>query len=157
VPTPTATLSPTPTPTPKYPKRGTLFHHHANVTVGNALQITVSNSSVYCYYAQQNPGASGDTFTQGAFLKAGTYAFDAIGLSNNDSGIVIWTVDAVTVATQDWYSKSFAQNTEKTAPATITTDGWHKLQGYISGKNVSSNGYYLHLSAYYFVPADDEN
>ena len=138
------------------PNRTLLWHHQALSTTGNALARTYDANQYQNLYAYQNAGANGDKFTQGFYLRAGTYTFYIIGLTGSNSGKVDWTLDGAAspfMQGQDWYSASTTYNVIKSvANVLVTGSGYHKLQGKINGQNGASTGFNLKLTAYYFMP-----
>lgn len=140
----------------QFPKRATLWHDEAIVTVGNALLNALNVSQIYALYVFQSTAALNDAFTQSFWLAAGTYTFSALGVTSTTAGQIDWYIDGVKVVTlQDWYVASPAFNVVKTATVTVIGDGWHQLKGIVSAKNVSSGGYNLNLTKYWFRPSAD--
>jgi hypothetical protein len=142
--------------TPIFPTRATMWHDESIVTVGNVLSKNVSTVQMFAARTFQQPPANGDTFTNGFYLKAGTYTFVVLGESRADAGFLDWYIDTVKVVSlQDWYSAGTTQNVEKTASVAVTGDGFHLLKGVINGKNGSSGGHYSVLTKMYFRLAND--
>ena len=140
-----------------YPKRATMWHDNSIVTTGNAITVQHDANQDDAFIAYQNAGADGDVFTNGCYLRAGTYTFYAKGHINNNYGKIDWTLDGNSVVVgQDWYAASGVYNTIKSvASVVIATDGWHVLTGTVNGKHASSSGYYILLSKLWFLPAAD--
>ena len=135
-----------------YPQRATLWHDEATVTNGNALLLNIDTAQRYSSRIYQNVAATGDAFSQSFFLKAGTYEFSVLGSTLTSGGQVDWSVDGGSiVANQEWYSGSTIKNVIKTVSSiSIATDGYHKLTGVVDSQHVSSSGYSLQLTKYWF-------
>src|SRR5438132_1737917 len=89
----------------RMPIRAVMWHDESLVTAGTALSIAVDTAHVYNAQFFQGTPANGDTFTQGFYLKAGTYTFAALGITSTDRGLIDWYIDNVKVVSlQDWYS-----------------------------------------------------
>lgn len=159
VPTPVATA--TAVPTIAMPKRATMWHDEALVTSGNAILNYLTASQRYGFVSYQNAPATvvGDTFTNSFFLSSApvsVYSFYVLGYRDNYQGIVTFTVDGVTIVALDWYRSAGLWNaTTVVSPVTISTTGYHTLQGKITGQNGSSLGYYFEATKYGFYPASD--
>jgi hypothetical protein len=136
------------------PTRWTGFHPDSNVTVGAALANTLLSSMYMGMYAQQTPGASGDTFTNGFNLKSGTYTLRVYGLQDTNCGILYLYIDNVYAGAQDWYAAS-AATTYRDTTVEVESDGQHSLRGLVYLKNFSSSGYAMKLSAFTFIPGVD--
>jgi len=136
-----------------YPDQATCWHDEAQVESGNALSRLVDSTQAYGVQVRQSPPANGDKFKQQVFLKAGTYEFHVLGYESTDRGMIDWSLDGTNFATgQDWYDSSSAANVEKTVTGiTVSTSGYHTLQGTINGKNASSSDYMMSLTKYWFI------
>lgn len=140
------------------PIRATLWHDEIDVVIGNFLVFppVVDTGQIHNFFTRQDPGGIGDTFTQSFFVRAGTYAFSALGQTNAANGKIDWYLDGTAFATgQDWYSAAQTKNVVKTASVTIANDGYHILKGAVSGKNGSSGGYNIDLTKYWLRQAAD--
>ena len=138
-------------------KRAMMFHHAATVTTGGAITITIDTAQAFNFRCSQAGAANGDVFTHGCYLVAGTYTFYVLGVTSNTRGKCDWKLDGVTITTgQDWYSASATRNVIKTVSSvSVATSGWHTLQCTTNGKNGSSSGYIIDLTAYWFKQASD--
>ena len=134
-----------------------MWHVGSIVTNGNAILSMHNTLQDHATYNHQNPSANADSFTNGCQLRAGTYTFRVLGITNNNCPIIDWTLDGVEiVANQDWYSAALTWNVTKSVAAiAVTFDGWHVLRGTVDGKNVSSSDYYMFLTNMVFEPAAD--
>ncbi len=143
--------------TTEYPQRATMWHDESLVLIGNAVATYHNASDNYATHSRQQPPANGDTFTQSCILRAGTYTFYALGLTDEDYGILDWYLDGVVFATgQDWYAGALAYNVIKTvANVVVAFDGYHVLKGVVNGKNGSSLDYIIQLTKTWFTPAAD--
>lgn len=143
------------TPAP-CPSRAVMWHDESIVLTGVAFSKVVSATQLYAMRVFQNPAANGDSFTNGFYLKGGTYTFVVLGESRADSPLIDWYVDNVKVVSlQDWYAASTNSNIEKTASVTVVGDGYHVLKGVVNGKNGSSTNYFVVLTKMYFKPSAD--
>ncbi len=139
------------------PSRATMWHSESTKTAGTALTNFTNANQIYYTFTQQATPANGDAFTQGFMLKAGTYTFSVLGITNTNNGIIDWTVDGVAIVTgQDWYT-SLGYNTVKTATVTIPTSGYHVLKGTVNGKHASSSSYAIALTKMWFSPTTDQS
>jgi len=140
-------------------KRGLMFHDQSLVTVGSgAITRTVTSSQSYGFVAVKASAGNGDKFSHGCMLAAGTYTFKALGTTASGRGKLDWYVDGtkITSTPQDWYSASTVYEVEMSvASVTISTSGYHKVEGLVNGKNASSSGYAIGLTCFWFVPASD--
>ena len=140
-----------------YPKRKTMWHDESIVMVGNALTKTHNANANYAVNSFQNVSANNDSFTNGCYLRAGTYTFYVLGTLMTSGGIIDWTLDGVEiVAAQDWYNNPNVFNTEKSdAGVVVAFDGWHTLRSTVDGKNGASTGHDIILTKFWFEPAAD--
>jgi hypothetical protein len=140
----------------RMPTRATMWHDECLVTAGNAISTAVDTAHVYNAQFFQSAAANGDTFTNGFFLKAGTYTFSALGITSTDRGLIDWYIDNVKVVSlQDWYAAATTRNVIKTASVTVTGDGYHVLKGVVNGKNAASTSFIMVLTKYWFKSATD--
>lgn len=138
-------------------RRGVMWHDESIVTSGAALTRYVRTSHLFAASANQSSAASGDTFTNGCYLRKGTYTFYALGLTANNLGQADWTIDGVTIVdNQEWYSATLTWNVIKSvASVSVTYDGWHKIQCVCNSKHASSSDYHIGLTCFWFEPAAD--
>ena len=90
------------------PKRAVMWHMNSIVTVGGLISLYVETGQPFNHYAQQQPRANGDEFTQSFYLRAGTYTFKVLGMNGNYNGIIDWYLDGdqqenLIASGQDWY------------------------------------------------------
>lgn len=139
------------------PLRAVLWREDDLITSGNALTKATDATQRYATYSYQSTAANGNTFTQGFWLRAGTYTFAVLGVIGGSYGKVDWYLDDVVIVSgQDWYNGSTVVNTIKSNGSIVVIgDGYHVLKGVINGKNVSSSDYLLLLTRYIFTPAAD--
>lgn len=139
------------------PTRATLWHDEATVVAGNALSLAVNNSQFYNCLHNQNPSADGDAFTQAVVLAEGTYNFYVLGRTGSGLGRLDWYIDDIkVVSAQDWYNASITYNVIKTATDIVIAEGGrHVLKGVVNGKHVSSTGYAIYLTKYWFKQTTD--
>jgi hypothetical protein len=138
------------------PTRATLWHENSAVLVGNALLVGSDSNQMHTTAPFQNPAANGDTFTQSAFLRAGSYTLYVRGVTANNIGKIDWYIDNVLVlAGQDWYSAGLTYNVLKSTPLTIVGDGYHVLKGVVNGKNASSSNFFMSLTKMVIKQAND--
>lgn len=140
-------------------RRGMMFHDQSLVTAGSgAIARYLTTSQSYGFVAIKASASDGDKFSHGCFLRAGTYTFRALGTTASGRGKLDWYVDGskITSTPQDWYSGSTVYEVEMSVSSvSIATSGWHKVEGLVNGKNASSSGYAIGLTAFWFVPASD--
>ena len=73
-----------------------------------------------------------------------------------DSGQVDWTLDGVTIATnQDWYAGVTFNERKTVSGVVVASSGWHVLTGLVDSKNASSSDYLLRLTKMAFIPSAD--
>ncbi|NOS67456.1 MAG: hypothetical protein HOO67_03790, partial [Candidatus Peribacteraceae bacterium] len=139
-----------------YPDRADLWHQNSTVTAGNASSCTQDVNEMYDIFCGPGTPAQNDAFTNGFFLRAGTYTFSTMGLTSNNKGSIDWYIDGTSVVSaQDWYSVTGTYNVVKTATVTVTGNGYHVLRGIVSTKNASSSNYAMLLTKMWFVPTSD--
>ncbi|NOS66954.1 MAG: hypothetical protein HOO67_01140 [Candidatus Peribacteraceae bacterium] len=135
------------------PTRATLWHDESTVVTGGGVSTNQDANQLYSTYSFQSPASANDAFVNGFTLKAGTYAFSVLGLTNNAKAKIDWSIDGVpAVSGQDWYSVTGTYNVVKTATVTVTGDGYHVLKGKVNGKNPSSTAYNLLFTKMWFAP-----
>lgn len=138
------------------PRRATMWHDEATITVGNALSPEQNDSPLYNFYALQRTSANGDTFTNSFFLASGTYTLSVLGQTASGNGTIDLYIDDVLVASGfDWYSGSTVWNVKKTATVTVIGDGYHVFKGVTNGHNGGSSGYEVVLTKYWLKPSAD--
>lgn len=146
----------TATYTPDLALHAAMFHDESLVIAGNALAITIDAAARMSYYAQQNPSALNNSFTQSFWAQAGNFYFLQIRAHQTaNAGSGDWYVDGVLVFTQDLYAAAPAYNTFTSAQFTILTSGRHQLKCIISTKSGSSTGYDYGLTTILIKPATD--
>lgn len=122
--------------------------------IANVTQVTVDTAQEYNYYNHRSSPANGDIMSVNAFLRAGPYYLNILGVTNATYGIIDWYVDNVlNFAGTDWYSASIGHNILKTAVVQVLTDGCHYIKGVVNGKDASSSGFDCGLTKIYFIPA----
>jgi len=141
----------------EFPIRAEAWHRNDTVVVGNALTVTYSSVARFGHFAEQDPGADGDSFEQSIILAAGTYTMYTIGRSDNQSGKLDWSLNGtIFEAGQNWYSAAPTANVIKTvASVVVVASGRHTLNGTVNGKDGSSGTYHMHLTRTWLVPAED--
>ena len=140
------------------PLRALMWHMNSLVTTGNALARTLDTSQMFGFFYRQDSSADGDIFTQSFVLAPGTYTFKVLGKKTTASGKVDWTLDGTPIVTgQDWYGAGVFNAVLSVASVQIgdTDGGRHVLQATVNGKNGSSSGYDLNLTAMWFEPEAD--
>jgi len=138
------------------PKRATMWHDESIFTSGT-INRDHDTSQNYATFTRETNGAIGDIFTNGCYLRAGTYTLYCLGIIGTAYGICKWSLDGVEIiASQDWYGSSTVYNTIKSqASVAVTYDGWHKLECEVTGKHASSSDYHILLTKFWFAPAAD--
>jgi len=133
-------------------QRATMLHDEALVLSGGALTLGIDGTQIDNYSVQQSGAANGDEFIHGFYLAAGTYLFSVIGKTGPQRGKLDWYLNDVQIASgQDWYSSGATANVVKTvSDVVVEYSGWHLLRGEVNGKNVSSSGYLMTLTKYWF-------
>ena len=140
-----------------WPQRATMWHDESTVTNGNPLFAAYMQYENHAFTAYQEEPADGDAFTSSFVLKAGTYNFYVLGVTDSDQGKTDWYIDNVLIVTgQDWYSPTQVFNSVKTvADVVITGDGYHLLKCVMNGKNQESSDYYNQKSKFWLKPTAD--
>lgn len=135
-----------------FPERATMWHDESTVLKGNDFAITFDANQEYAVYNYQNPPANTDSFTNSFFLKAGTYSFFVLGITDANRGIVDWYVDDIRIVSQqDWYSAALTYNVLMAMNGiSIPTDGYHILKGIVNGNNAASTNYFMTLTKLWF-------
>lgn len=144
-----------PATVPPLPKLATMFHDQSVVTVGNARVDQNLGTQNYAYFSYQNPAANGDTWTNGFYIRAGTYTFRILGVTNNNYGkLDIYVDNVLKISGIDFYSVGGVLNVVfSTAGVVISTDGYHTLKGVVNGRNGGSGGYLIGITKMWFEPA----
>jgi hypothetical protein len=139
------------------PERATLWHDESQVEAGNSLTQALDASQRYGTRVHQNPPADNDAFTQSFVLKAGTYTFHVLGITQSNCGKIDWTIDGTAIASgQDWYSSSTTYNVVKSVTGVVISgNGRHVLKGRVNGRNASATDYHIRLTKMWLEPADD--
>ena len=141
---------------PSYPKRATMWHDESIFTSGTIHREHDTNQN-YATFTREADGAIGDTFTNGCYLRAGTYTLRLLGIIGAAYGICKWSLNGVEIASgQDWYAAAGVHNTIKSvANVSVASDGWHKLECEVTGKNGSASDYHILLTKFWFEPSSD--
>lgn len=138
-----------------YPKRSMIFHEESIVLNGGAIDFLVDTGQIFNGYARQTTPAVQDEWTNGCFLRAGTYTMTLIGSRTSASGKVDIYYQGISFVTFDLYRATTELNYRVTASVTFSDDGWHKIDGVVSSKNASSSGYLARITAISFRQAND--
>ena len=64
-----------------------LWHMHATVITGNAIQIATNTSQIFNLQTRQNPAANNDYWEQYVWLKKGTYTLSVVYIKTTASAI----------------------------------------------------------------------
>lgn len=128
-------------------------HLSAVSTAGVASTMTlISNSGIGLAGVFNGPGvpALNDAFTNSFQLDPGTYTMRVVGLRNNGSGLVTFTIDGVPAGSMDWYA-NVVDGVYKDLTVTIgtTVNNIHVLNGVVT-KNVLSSGYIVRMGEFLF-------
>ena len=141
---------------PDAPKRCTQWHNTSSALVGNAVVTSIDPSEMNNVFGVQSPAVLNDEFTNGVWLRDGTYTFYVLGAKNTTHGQVDWYLDnTLILADQDWYG-ALTYNVIQSV-AVVISNGllYHTLKGVVNSKNASSSGYAMILTAFWFKQAAD--
>jgi len=138
---------------PIYSKVDVMWHDQSIKTVGNAFATTIDAAEAYGFYTFQNTPANGDTWENGFICAAGTYGFKFLSYTDNNRGKLDVYIDASLIGTIDQYSSPAVKNQVLSITGIVLTDGYHKLQGVVNGKNASSSSYFIALTKIWLVPS----
>lgn len=139
------------------PTRALRLQSEATPTVGSAFSITAATSQALNMLVYQSTPADANQFTHSVVLAPGTYTMYVLGAKLSSAGLIDWVLDGDTIATgQDWYAGSATYNQVQSVGSIVLTDGGNLvLEGTINGKNASSSGYDMRLTAIWFKQAAD--
>jgi hypothetical protein len=148
--------------TPYLPIRAVMWHIYSIVLSGAAMTANFLDTVRHAEYGYQSPGANADAFTNSCILKAGTYTFSVLGITNAPHGKIDWykqdPLDGSYqsfITGQDWYSASPVNNVVKTGDITVNASGLVRFKGVVNGKNGSSSGYVIALTTMVITPSAD--
>ena len=120
----------------------------------SALATAIDTAQKYGALCYISTGTNSDWLETGFDFNAGSYTLSVLGVTDSNRGIIDWTLDGVSQTTgQDWFAASATKNVIKTFTLTVPNTGYHVLRGTVNGKNGSSAGYYIGLTAIYINPA----
>ena len=115
---------------------------HSDILAGNALEIATNTRQLFNMQVRQNPAANGDQWTQGAYLKAGTWKMFVLHQKLPSGAICELTVHDGTIsdliATMDTYAAGGQNNQSFGQVFTIRNSGWHWITGRVTGRNASN-------------------
>lgn len=138
-----------------YPRRATLWGDEGTGFI-SSVQLTISPTQVYGYYAFNSNAMAGDGITWGLLLEAGTYDLSALGVTSTGLGIVTWQLNGSPVITnQDWYSSTQINNQVKSAQITVPSSGYHTLRALVTSKNNASSNYFYAITKVWLKQASD--
>lgn len=107
--------------------------------------VGISSSAIMCGWITNSSNADADELHFKVYLDAGTYSFRMMVREAADRGIVDIYLDAVEIASFDWYAAAGASNVVKTETGIVVgAAGLYTLKLKIDGKNGSSSGYKLY-------------
>ena len=116
------------------------------VAPGVTRQVNVN--ALLCHYVFPSTIAQFNSLTFRAFLRSGTYQFNALGVTSNNKGIMhVQVQDGGSQGTIDWYSASVSANVFKQTTITVAEDGQHVISLEMNTKNASSSNYDLAIEA----------
>lgn len=138
-----------------YPKLAVMWHDQSKQTVGVGASWVVNAGQAYNGYSASTTPANGDTWTNGFFIRAGTYTLRFIAATVNDSGKVDLYIDNVLVSSgKDLYSAVTTFNVGfSQAGVVISSDGYHSFKVVVNGKNGASTGFQTRINKFWFEPA----
>jgi len=138
----------------QHPQSALLQSLESVQAAGGALTIAnIMGSGWFGYAAYQNPAANGDERHWSVLLAQGVYTVKFLGYTSTGGGKADWSLDGVSITTgQEWYSGSTTYNVVYTVSSVaVAAGGRHLLKAVINGKNASSLGYGMYLTAIWFV------
>lgn len=107
--------------------------------------VFIGGAAFVCGVLQNQTDADGDAFTLKAFLQAGTYTFMFLNSAQHtDRGIVDIDIDAVEVASFDFYSAVPITNARRTQTGiVVATTGLKTITVRVGGKNPLATHFYV--------------
>ena len=144
------------------PHRHMLFHDQCVATMTYAIDASQLFNHV-CYVS----GAINNTAWQDVCLRAGIYDFYMIARSSSDSGVVTFSLQDRTtesasvnlgnVLSHDLYSAATVNNVIVSRTSVVIPNSARiRVTHIVASKNASSSGYYAYLTAYAFVPTNED-
>ena len=83
------------------------------------------------------------------FSKRGTFILSILTITKPNGGIATVYIDGIAQGTIDFYADVTNYNTIVTLEISIPSDGDHTLNFKVTGKNASSTGYVITISAFW--------
>jgi hypothetical protein len=115
---------------------------------GGSFTRAVRTSQTYAFYAYPSTATDGDAIRTTICVDAGTYNVFVLGVKDSNRGKINWAMDGTNFITgQDWYASSTQYNTILSGEVAILTSGRHVLTSTVNGKNASSSGYAMTITA----------
>lgn len=138
------------------PERWFAFHEEAQIENGNGLARTADSAQRYGGYVHQSAAADGDIWTHSVNLETGNYTMYILCLTTSGSGILDLSMDGTDIWTGiDFYSGSTTKNVLKFSVVAVSGSKRHVLRGTVNGKNASSSGHEIRITAMWVQPVDD--
>jgi len=138
----------------------TLWHTFATVITGGAISRTVDTAQMFASIVGQLTPANGDSRYQNVFLKPGDYKVTLLGLKQSASGqLYMFLTNEDTTYQEDvfntleFYAAATTRNFYATADITLT-EPVQRCYFQIVGKNASSSGYGVNITAVWFERQD---
>lgn len=135
-----------------YPTRAEVFANQFDmITSGKTIVLQNNSARYYGFLGYQSPAANGDEFEFPVLLDQGTYRMCVLGEKDSHLGRIYWYFDGAFEGTQDWYNLSLARNQIVTVSnIVVTAPGNYAVKGKITGRHVSSSGYFFALTKVWF-------
>jgi len=108
----------------------------------------VNAGALLCHYVFPSTIAQFNSLTFRAFLRSGTYQFNALGVTSPNKGrMQIQVLDGGGSGEIDWYSAGTVANVFKQTTFTVDNSGEHLIALEMNLKNASSSNYDVALEA----------
>ena len=139
---------------PALPKSATMWHDQSLVLVGGQIE-TDQDTVPYYTLASQTAADDGDSWSNGFYIRAGTYTLNLLIKKSSSSGLLdLYIDDSLISSGNDFYHFSDLGNQIITIGSVIiSSDGYHSLKGIVNGKNASSAGYWIYITKMWLVPS----
>lgn len=137
------------------PKIAVMWPDQSKQTTGTGYIISKDDLQYYNGYMIDFTPANGDVFTNGFFIRAGTYTLNLLVVTNNASGKLDLYVDNVLVSSgMDLYSAALTYNVILSqAGVVIPSDGYHTFKYVVNGKNAASTNFFTRITKMWFEPS----
>jgi len=124
--------------------------NYSSITQGTFAFYMDPNQAMQVLFNNDVSSANGDQINYIVGFEAGTWTFNLLGATINNSGILDILIDGVSIGTQDWYTAATTYNVIKNITGISINTGVKMVSLKINGKNAFSSSYRMRLTSLAF-------